>query len=872
MGNLREMHDQENNNLVARWTAAYGHTFVYRGFVGGYRLMTTDPLAVSHILGHAYDFPKPDFIRDALAEMAAGHDGLLTVEGDDHRRQRKILTPAFSASHIKTLSPIFYKKASQLRDIWLDIINTQPPDTLTTNPSSSPSSTCSIGSPPSSPSDPLVVQPSSPIQSQPCGSPVRTTLPLGTSSFLPNPFSGFKPSKSVPTPPSPSSSSRHSASGVLLTNGAGLRPRKAKAGTKVKVVDLENALATSDTTLSLSSSFPTQATSDSDLSYSKEVSTATAEPKLQSRGPRVDVLAWLARATLDVIGEAGFGYTFDSLGIASRSLRRGRRIRRSHPKSIARVAYPSPLSHSSASSSPAVSPSTDTTIETPVDQQAGESEDQSDSDDDDDGPQWEGEEEENELARAFGIIFSTARQFRVFTILQVWFPILRRFKRNNATMQHAQATMRRIGLDLITKRQEDVIASSFPSSLKEGKLDKEEELDERTKGRDLLSVLICSNASPTLPPTHRLTLPETLSQISTFLAAGHETTSSALTWTLYALAKDEKGREVQRELRRVLRTIDIPDCFDPTKSTGTTADCEGEDHFAGVLGNAYLDAVVRESLRIHAPVTSTMRVALRDSVIPLSSPVLFSSPPPSHRSSIAHSPPPPLSSSSPLSSSTASSSPPSSIHSFAPPPPALSNSTPRPGPHFIQLNKGDIISIPIQAINKSQAVWGEDADEFRPERWFTPFSSHGKDNSTYTSCGGSASSSSSSFSGSKGVHVQGLWGNLLTFLNGNPINGNRACIGYRFAINEIKIFLYVLLRDIEFSLDEEVEIEKKVKCVVFAFSPSNVESHLLSLEMVTCSFSIFFFPSVVTRPCVKSEPQLGNQMPLRMRYVPLDEH
>lgn len=87
IGNLKEMHDQENNNLVARWTASYGHTFVYRGFVGGYRLMTTDPLAVSHILGHAYDFPKPDFIRDALAEMAAGHDGLLTVEGNDHRRQ-----------------------------------------------------------------------------------------------------------------------------------------------------------------------------------------------------------------------------------------------------------------------------------------------------------------------------------------------------------------------------------------------------------------------------------------------------------------------------------------------------------------------------------------------------------------------------------------------------------------------------------------------------------------------------------------------------------------------------------------------------------------------------------------------------------------
>jgi hypothetical protein len=87
MGNLMEMHDQENNNLVAEWEAAYGSTFVYRGFIGGCRLMTTDPVAVAHILGNAYDYPKPDFVRDSLATMAAGHDGLLVVEGDAHKRQ-----------------------------------------------------------------------------------------------------------------------------------------------------------------------------------------------------------------------------------------------------------------------------------------------------------------------------------------------------------------------------------------------------------------------------------------------------------------------------------------------------------------------------------------------------------------------------------------------------------------------------------------------------------------------------------------------------------------------------------------------------------------------------------------------------------------
>lgn len=49
--------------------------------------MTTDPVAIAHILGNAYEYPKPDFVRDSLASMALGHDGLLTVEGDAHRRQ-----------------------------------------------------------------------------------------------------------------------------------------------------------------------------------------------------------------------------------------------------------------------------------------------------------------------------------------------------------------------------------------------------------------------------------------------------------------------------------------------------------------------------------------------------------------------------------------------------------------------------------------------------------------------------------------------------------------------------------------------------------------------------------------------------------------
>ena len=49
---------------------------------------------------------------------------------------------------------------------------------------------------------------------------------------------------------------------------------------------------------------------------------------------------------------------------------------------------------------------------------------------------------DSELAAAFGVIFSTARRFRVMTVLQVWFPLLRRFV-SRGRLYHPVALRRR---------------------------------------------------------------------------------------------------------------------------------------------------------------------------------------------------------------------------------------------------------------------------------------------------------------------------------------------------------------------------------------------------------------------------------------------
>ena len=87
---------------------------------------------------------------------------------------------------------------------------------------------------------------------------------------------------------------------------------------------------------------------------------------------------------------------------------------------------------------------------------------------------------------------------------------------------------------------------------------------------------------------------------SRFLVAGHETTSTATMWCLYALSQ---APEIQTKLRDELHTLETET---PTMDELNSL--------------PYLDAVVRETLRVHAPVPTTIRVAMKDDVIPVSEP------------------------------------------------------------------------------------------------------------------------------------------------------------------------------------------------------------------------------------------------------------
>ncbi|KAI3318858.1 cytochrome P450 [Xylariaceae sp. AK1471] len=110
---------------------------------------------------------------------------------------------------------------------------------------------------------------------------------------------------------------------------------------------------------------------------------------------------------------------------------------------------------------------------------------------------------------------------------------------------------------------------------------------------DILSLLIKSG---------NFTDDQLRDQLLTFLAAGHETTSSALSWACYLLAKHQ---DLQEKLREEIREA-LPDDSIIDNSTD----------LAGILEQLpYLNGIMNETLRLYPTVPVTLRQAIRDSNI-----------------------------------------------------------------------------------------------------------------------------------------------------------------------------------------------------------------------------------------------------------------
>jgi cytochrome P450 len=90
--------------------------------LGARRIVPYSPAALAFFLNNP-NFIKPQRTTNFIKIMIG--DGLVTAEYDIHKRQRRILTPAFAIPHIKAITPHFWAKANQLAELWRPLCSTQ---------------------------------------------------------------------------------------------------------------------------------------------------------------------------------------------------------------------------------------------------------------------------------------------------------------------------------------------------------------------------------------------------------------------------------------------------------------------------------------------------------------------------------------------------------------------------------------------------------------------------------------------------------------------------------------------------------------------------------------------------------------------------
>ncbi|RPD81959.1 cytochrome P450 [Lentinus tigrinus ALCF2SS1-7] len=209
-------------------------------------------------------------------------------------------------------------------------------------------------------------------------------------------------------------------------------------------------------------------------------------------------------------------------------------------------------------------------------------------------------------------------------------------------------------------------------------------------------------------PKTQLAEDEMVAEMQTLTFAGHETTASTLSWMLYELSKHP---DYQARMRAEI------------KAARQAMHARGDSRFSieDLDSMTTVMNAIKETLRFHPIVYNLQRYALKDDVLPLSQPIIS----------------------------------------------AIGEEI-----HAIPIKAGQWIVASLAGYNRLRSVWGEDADEWNPDRFLR-------------------------IDPTKQTRV-GVFGNLMTFSA-----GIRGCIGWRFSLIEMQALSAELLENFEFARPKE---------------------------------------------------------------------
>ncbi|RDA95936.1 hypothetical protein CP533_5897 [Ophiocordyceps camponoti-saundersi (nom. inval.)] len=212
------------------------------------------------------------------------------------------------------------------------------------------------------------------------------------------------------------------------------------------------------------------------------------------------------------------------------------------------------------------------------------------------------EDSEEALMPAYLSLSTPSSDARLLLLLGSFLPgwLVRRIPiRRNGVVDAAASRIRAVCRRVIREKRERLVGGMTGEAMAEGG----EKLGWESDG-DMLSVMLSGG---------RFSDEGLTDQFMTLLAAGHDTTASALTWVAYQMARHP---EKQARLRDEVRTR-LPSPWSSSCKAGDEREtmAAAEVTSSQVDGMPYLQAVCNEVLRTYSPVPMTMREAVRETTI-----------------------------------------------------------------------------------------------------------------------------------------------------------------------------------------------------------------------------------------------------------------
>ncbi|KAK0245097.1 cytochrome P450 [Armillaria nabsnona] len=103
-------------DLETKWCREYGTVYRIKGSLGQDVLIVSDPKALEHIFHSSRPYPRTKDNKFLLSLILGGPGSLVVAENDVHRRQRKVLNPAFSSAHLRDFQSIFQQCSEKVVD------------------------------------------------------------------------------------------------------------------------------------------------------------------------------------------------------------------------------------------------------------------------------------------------------------------------------------------------------------------------------------------------------------------------------------------------------------------------------------------------------------------------------------------------------------------------------------------------------------------------------------------------------------------------------------------------------------------------------------------------------------------------------------